>query len=221
MTLCHTGGTPMSPPIRPGCPRDPAQAPEEQAAEKICTDCDRRIYCELENRMRCGDREREEEAGKERWNWVVWKLQGPRGNRSRRAVKVGEKQIATGCARAKVGGNWISTALRTVVCQCSGAGTARGRAGGGGALTNCVRGCVSNIGLIARCCVRFLSPADGFCLSHAGPKMQDLQDNPIRAVNVVSKYGSNVGTARTNMGCLLYTSPSPRDRQKSRMPSSA
>ena len=24
-----------------------------------------------------------------------------------------------------------------------------------------------------------------------------------------------------NMGCLLYTSPSPRDRQKSRMPSSA
>ena len=26
---------------------------------------------------------------------------------------------------------------------------------------------------------------------------------------------------RTNRGCLLYTSPSPRDRQKSRMPSSA
>ena len=25
----------------------------------------------------------------------------------------------------------------------------------------------------------------------------------------------------TNRGCLLYTSPSPRDRQKSRMPSSA
>ena len=25
----------------------------------------------------------------------------------------------------------------------------------------------------------------------------------------------------TNAGCLLYTSPSPRDRQKSRMPSSA
>ena len=29
----------------------------------------------------------------------------------------------------------------------------------------------------------------------------------------------NAGAARTN--CLLYTSPSPRDRQKSRMPSSA
>ena len=27
--------------------------------------------------------------------------------------------------------------------------------------------------------------------------------------------------ARDHMGCLLYTSPSPRDRQKSRMPSSA
>ena len=28
-------------------------------------------------------------------------------------------------------------------------------------------------------------------------------------------------TAREDGGCLLYTSPSPRDRQKSRMPSSA
>ena len=37
--------------------------------------------------------------------------------------------------------------------------------------------------------------------------------------------GGGLGTpsvgAMTNMGCLLYTSPSPRDRQKSRMPSSA
>ena len=31
-----------------------------------------------------------------------------------------------------------------------------------------------------------------------------------------SKY-----TSSTYQGCLLYTSPSPRDRQKSRMPSSA
>ena len=29
------------------------------------------------------------------------------------------------------------------------------------------------------------------------------------------------GSAYRNKGCLLYTSPSPRDRQKSRMPSSA
>ena len=37
-------------------------------------------------------------------------------------------------------------------------------------------------------------------------------------------HGSNPGGMTTNikdMGCLLYTSPSPRDRQKSRMPSSA
>ena len=30
-----------------------------------------------------------------------------------------------------------------------------------------------------------------------------------------------VESLRWVMGCLLYTSPSPRDRQKSRMPSSA
>ena len=29
------------------------------------------------------------------------------------------------------------------------------------------------------------------------------------------------GTAGSSIACLLYTSPSPRDRQKSRMPSSA
>ena len=32
---------------------------------------------------------------------------------------------------------------------------------------------------------------------------------------------SDVKTSFTYKGCLLYTSPSPRDRQKSRMPSSA
>ena len=31
----------------------------------------------------------------------------------------------------------------------------------------------------------------------------------------------NCGIAHTRWACLLYTSPSPRDRQKSRMPSSA
>ena len=38
-------------------------------------------------------------------------------------------------------------------------------------------------------------------------------DMPLSAVHVCS--------ASTGHGCLLYTSPSPRDRQKSRMPSSA
>ena len=36
--------------------------------------------------------------------------------------------------------------------------------------------------------------------------------------NGSDKTGSDVGD---DNGCLLYTSPSPRDRQKSRMPSSA
>ena len=36
-----------------------------------------------------------------------------------------------------------------------------------------------------------------------------------------SKYIKSLITFYHNRGCLLYTSPSPRDRQKSRMPSSA
>ena len=32
---------------------------------------------------------------------------------------------------------------------------------------------------------------------------------------------NNASTANGNHGCLLYTSPSPRDRTRSRMPSSA
>ena len=34
-------------------------------------------------------------------------------------------------------------------------------------------------------------------------------------------YKVNFSVAESCTGCLLYTSPSPRDRQKSRMPSSA
>ena len=40
---------------------------------------------------------------------------------------------------------------------------------------------------------------------------QKLIDNGYFARSIPKEYG----------GCLLYTSPSPRDRQKSRMPSSA
>ena len=39
--------------------------------------------------------------------------------------------------------------------------------------------------------------------------------------NTVACTDKNVLNPFTNMNCLLYTSPSPRDRQKSRMPSSA
>ena len=44
---------------------------------------------------------------------------------------------------------------------------------------------------------------------------------------LVKTYGSykdvmeNIEEAKLLLNCLLYTSPSPRDRQKSRMPSSA
>ena len=34
-------------------------------------------------------------------------------------------------------------------------------------------------------------------------------------------FPEKVNEGRAMVGCLLYTSPSPRDRQKSRMPSSA
>ena len=49
---------------------------------------------------------------------------------------------------------------------------------------------------------------------------------PQKAAKIVSKVlDSAVANAENNLGldidCLLYTSPSPRDRQKSRMPSSA
>ena len=46
--------------------------------------------------------------------------------------------------------------------------------------------------------------------------------NMLNYVNKVNAADQAVKTCRINVNaCLLYTSPSPRDRQKSRMPSSA
>ena len=50
---------------------------------------------------------------------------------------------------------------------------------------------------------------------------QLLGDNKVRAVSMRSTDGLKRGVTAVDLGCLLYTSPSPRDRQKSRMPSSA
>ena len=53
----------------------------------------------------------------------------------------------------------------------------------------------------------------------AAPQACILVDKECVDCGAMHMYGS-VTTARC-MACLLYTSPSPRDRQKSRMPSSA
>ena len=41
------------------------------------------------------------------------------------------------------------------------------------------------------------------------------------ATIVVPNVFGNLGSSRQKVACLLYTSPSPRDRSSSRMPSSA
>ena len=63
------------------------------------------------------------------------------------------------------------------------------------------------------------------------PKMEvdryfDLPDDILRDINVFArdvalKLERAIPCERVGVACLLYTSPSPRDRQKSRMPSSA
>ena len=61
-----------------------------------------------------------------------------------------------------------------------------------------------------------------------GRQILDSRGNPTVEVDIVLSNGL-VGSASVPSGastgkyeaCLLYTSPSPRDRQKSRMPSSA
>ena len=49
-----------------------------------------------------------------------------------------------------------------------------------------------------------------------------VEDENATVVGVLKTVGLNVLVDRLSYSaCLLYTSPSPRDRQKSRMPSSA
>ena len=53
------------------------------------------------------------------------------------------------------------------------------------------------------------------------PFAKQLGRNPAEiATELCNSLSGNFDVAATG-GCLLYTSPSPRDRQKSRMPSSA
>ena len=56
-----------------------------------------------------------------------------------------------------------------------------------------------------------------YCIIRSGiPHHKDFRT---LAINYVIKAGGPA--VKTSFFCLLYTSPSPRDRQKSRMPSSA
>ena len=50
-------------------------------------------------------------------------------------------------------------------------------------------------------------------------KLRELKDRI--DIGTVVGHASHPEVLRRAGGCLLYTSPSPRDRQKSRMPSSA
>ena len=54
---------------------------------------------------------------------------------------------------------------------------------------------------------------------------QDVDTSNLESVRKFSEKNNNADILVLNTGgppiCLLYTSPSPRDRQKSRMPSSA
>ena len=57
-----------------------------------------------------------------------------------------------------------------------------------------------------------------------GVTIEGLLELPANAQGIVlfaHGSGSSRHSPRNNYVCLLYTSPSPRDRQKSRMPSSA
>ena len=53
-------------------------------------------------------------------------------------------------------------------------------------------------------------------------KAMKLSANELLRMGIIDEVISEpLGGAHRNKDCLLYTSPSPRDRQKSRMPSSA
>ena len=67
-----------------------------------------------------------------------------------------------------------------------------------------------------------------FCVALAAEAIQAQSPVTVRAQRVLVQAftgpamgGLNDSSAVVDSTCLLYTSPSPRDRQKSRMPSSA
>ena len=66
----------------------------------------------------------------------------------------------------------------------------------------------------------FVSTKDSFRPGLARTNKQQTPDISSSSSSSSSSSGSS-SSSTTTSSCLLYTSPSPRDRQKSRMPSSA
>ena len=58
-------------------------------------------------------------------------------------------------------------------------------------------------------------------ISSAEDLFKQLKPKPVLAVDIVAKGKKSLLEANISLGCLLYTSPSPRDGLLSRMPSSA
>ena len=69
--------------------------------------------------------------------------------------------------------------------------------------------------------VPLLTPAEEIELAHHVQNMKKLLQIPETDRTQHHLYQIKIGKRARNRICLLYTSPSPRDRQKSRMPSSA
>ena len=68
--------------------------------------------------------------------------------------------------------------------------------------------------------IQTLDLNDARTIIDAGIAEAERIGNPMN-IAVVDAGGCLLAFARMDDACLLYTSPSPRDRQKSRMPSSA
>ena len=63
--------------------------------------------------------------------------------------------------------------------------------------------------------------AKGVSLNVQTVEFEARLDKILVTANVTPLKGKGQSKLMLPLGCLLYTSPSPRDRQKSRMPSSA
>ena len=63
--------------------------------------------------------------------------------------------------------------------------------------------------------IRDFLPDEAIAAKTATPVGEEGYDDPDDVLSILALSGGGA------YGCLLYTSPSPRDRQKSRMPSSA